>query len=168
MEYLFEKIKQIPYHQYDSQTMFLIRGYTIAAINSNTNVSCANTSSRDTFKNKKRKWYGLETFWNLIQDQTEAAPDVSFQAQSSLIDFLAWPLCHLQRYQFYRHNNSVRHTYMELCVDNLRDCKSVPQSLRLLCRIIGIITIAEIVSLLSPRNLPRKTAKGPGQCVLSD
>ncbi len=39
LDYLFEKIKAIPYSRYDEPTITLVRGFTIGAINANLQVS---------------------------------------------------------------------------------------------------------------------------------
>lgn len=113
IEYVFEKIRKIPYSDYDLHILYLVRQMTVSAINLNLN-------------EKKKKWYGLEIFWDLIQEETNATSDVIFQAQTNLYEFLQWELCHPQRV-----------TFMEKCINNLNQHKSVSSSLRTLQRIIS-------------------------------
>lgn len=123
LDYLFEeKIRKILYSSYDYQTLYLVRMISIPAINAN-------------LTSKKKKWYGLDIFWDLFQDSNHSlvASDVSNQALSFLFDFLHWGNCYSQRVPF-----------MERCIENIKNHDSVPQTLTILSRIIS--TYPETIS----------------------
>jgi len=64
--------------------------------------------------------------WELIQDSAPVPIDINLQALTFLCEFLVWPPCHMFRQQF-----------MEYAIKNLTKSYSVPQSLKVLGKIIG-------------------------------
>ena len=103
IEYLYKKIQAIPFESYDLQTLQLIRRVAASGVN------CQHHLSDD-----KKKWFGLDLFWELILDSNPVHPDVHLHGLSTLYDFLNWPPCYSQRIpfifrclQFIKQNNSV-------------------------------------------------------------
>jgi ubiquitin carboxyl-terminal hydrolase 34 len=113
MEYLFEKIKQIPVNEYTLNTLSLINELVSASIQSSGNVGA------------KRFW-GLDFLWSLAQDDAKTSVEVANKALNCLQEFMKYPVCYPQRSH-----------YISLCLQNLREGKSVTQSLQLLTKIFG-------------------------------
>eukprot|EP01103_Thecamoeba_quadrilineata_P011019 TRINITY_DN2539_c0_g1_i2.p1 TRINITY_DN2539_c0_g1~~TRINITY_DN2539_c0_g1_i2.p1 ORF type:complete len:2405 (-),score=378.30 TRINITY_DN2539_c0_g1_i2:956-7465(-) len=112
IDYLFERIQAISYENYNANLLALVRNFSLPAIRANA-------------KSKNRKWYGLKIFFDLMQDETNISFDLTQQALTNMIEFLHWPECYLKRAD-----------YIKLCIDNLKNNKSVPQSLKLLFKIM--------------------------------
>ncbi|PRP88236.1 ubiquitin domain-containing protein [Planoprotostelium fungivorum] len=108
-DYLFQKLKTVPFHQYDSHTVTLARILALHLVQIQSN------------RKPKQCWDGLYLLWDIIQDQSEASPEVQSFSLSWLQNLLQQECCHLQRVPF-----------MELCLSNLSQSQSVPRSLQLL------------------------------------
>ena len=54
LDYLFEKIKSLPYASYDFQILTLVRIFTFHAITANTNVRTCNLNSLKVFRLRRR------------------------------------------------------------------------------------------------------------------
>eukprot|EP01119_Soliformovum_irregulare_P014939 TRINITY_DN4142_c0_g1_i2.p1 TRINITY_DN4142_c0_g1~~TRINITY_DN4142_c0_g1_i2.p1 ORF type:complete len:2758 (-),score=812.11 TRINITY_DN4142_c0_g1_i2:29-8302(-) len=113
IDYLFEKFKAIPYSQYDMQTIVMVRSFSVTGIN-------------QTSFPMKKGWYGLPIFWALIQENAGVPTDIAMFANNTLWEFLNWPPCHAER-----------STYLEKCVENIRNGDSVILTQQLMNKIIG-------------------------------
>eukprot|EP01127_Copromyxa_protea_P022514 TRINITY_DN8090_c0_g1_i1.p1 TRINITY_DN8090_c0_g1~~TRINITY_DN8090_c0_g1_i1.p1 ORF type:complete len:2714 (-),score=433.50 TRINITY_DN8090_c0_g1_i1:44-7879(-) len=112
LDELFKKITSLPTHYYESQELIrLIIQVTERAM------AWITTDETPT--------YGLDLFWNGVQDGANFSFMVSSAMLSSLVDLLGHSSCKLQRVPF-----ALR------CVENLRRSVSVPQSLHVLRSII--------------------------------
>ena len=100
----------IPLAEYTMQTLHLLRGFAVHALQSPHNPQ------------KARRWYGLDVLWKLTQQAASA--DLRTMATNMLGDLLCWPQCFAQR-----------PAYLENCVGQLRLGEHVPQALRLCQRI---------------------------------
>lgn len=118
LNYLFEKIDTLPPHYFESHELI----HLIAQV---TESCMRRMSSYD----QERNTYGLELFWNGIQDNSGFSYIVSGSMLNSLVELLGQPFCKLQRVPF-----ALR------CIENLRQSTSVCQSLVVLRQIIGMTT----------------------------
>lgn len=114
VEYLFQKIKTIPYASYDTHTFSLIQAISVRGIN-----LCFNLPEGE------KKWYGVDIWWEIIQDETDVPPATATEAFRFLETFLTWVYCH-----------ELRPKYIGLCMQNLKEGKSVPFSLKLLQKLL--------------------------------
>ena len=114
LEELYAHICTVPFAEYAMHTLVLLRGFSIAAISSPHNPM------------KGKHWFGLEEFWQLMQDATPVSNEIRGTASSTLGDLLTWPHCAAQRGIF-----------LQRCVQQLREGSSVPQALRLCCKVLG-------------------------------
>lgn len=92
-------------------------------------------------ENEKR-WYGIDIMWEIIKDETDVPAATAAEAFRFLETFLTWLYCH-----------ELRPKYITLCMQNLKEGKSVPYSLKLLQKLIGItdfVYIVALVFLISP------------------
>ena len=112
LDALYAHIQSVPHADYTSHTLILLRGFAVSALQSVHNPL------------KARRWYGLEEFWQLMQQTSPVSPDLRQMAASFLSDLLGWQQCYPQRAQ-----------YLERCVAQLRQGTSVPQALRLCQRV---------------------------------
>lgn len=72
-----------------------------------------------------RLWFGLDLFWDIIQDGSEY-PQAVISAAADLFGHLViWKSCKV-----------VRVTFIEKCMDNVANARSVPQSLRIMKELI--------------------------------
>jgi hypothetical protein len=74
----------------------------------------------------EKKWYGVDIWWEIIQDETDVPPATATEAFRFLETFLTWVYCH-----------ELRPKYIGLCMQNLKEGKSVPFSLKLLQKLLG-------------------------------
>jgi len=116
MEYLFGKLSEIPFHQYDVITVGLAKSLTQHAIEIE---ASSNTKPR-------KCWFGLDLFWDIIQDESTASAEVQTAVMATLVQFLSWEECYLQRVPI-----------MEKVLHNLSQSKSVPRSLHILDNILN-------------------------------
>lgn len=115
---VYNHIKAIPFGNYTYFVMEFVVAFCTTA-NLNPNVS----------KLKKRKWYGLTIFWQFIQDDLAACPDLYKLAYNALHKQLSHPNASLTRVE-----------YVEMCIDNLTKSYSVPQSLQLAIELLLLET----------------------------
>ncbi|KAL6065920.1 USP domain-containing protein [Balamuthia mandrillaris] len=109
IDHIFDRIKETKLKNYDSETLTLVHDFTILGIK-------ANTSG-------KKNWYGMETLWKLLQD--DAKVSLADQAFDHLSELLKMEIC-----------APIRSHYTERCAENLLKKTSVPQSLKLMIKII--------------------------------
>ena len=114
LEDLYDHICTVPFPEYTSHTLALLRGFAIAAIASPHNPV------------KSKRWFGLEEFWQLMQDATPVSVELRVTASNFLGDLLTWQHCAAQRGIF-----------LQRCVQQVREGSSVPQALRLCCKVLG-------------------------------
>jgi len=114
LDVLYSRIRSISHAEYTQHTVTLLRGFSVSALQSPHNPQ------------KARRWYGLEDFWQLMQQGTHASHEVRATALQMLGDMLVWPTCAAQRT-----------VYLERCVMQLRAGESVAQALRLCQRVVG-------------------------------
>ena len=114
LDALYSRIRSISHAVYTQHTVNLLRGFSVCALQSPHNPQ------------KARRWYGLEDFWQLMQQGTHASHEVRATALQILGDMLVWPTCATQRT-----------VYLERCVMQLRAGESVAQALRLCQRVVG-------------------------------
>ena len=112
LDALYQHIRSVPFAEYTSHTIILLRGFAVSALQSSHNPP------------KTRCWYALDEFWQLMQSASKVSVDLRQMAATMLSDLLSWPPCFPQRAQ-----------YLERCVMQLRDGASVPQVLRLCQRV---------------------------------
>jgi len=122
LDYLFEKVASVPFTAYDQPTFLLTHSLTSQGLYLNQN-------------EKDKKWYGLDLWWKIIQDDAEVSSEAVGTAFEYLTGFLGWVYGHEQRLP-----------YVQLCLDNLQKGTAVPLSLRLLVKIL--------------ESYPAKTEKG--------
>lgn len=77
----------------------------------------------------EKKWYGIDIMWQIIQDETDVPPATAAEAFRFLETFLTWLYCH-----------ELRPKYIGYCIQNLKQGKSVPFSLKLLQKLIGSLS----------------------------
>jgi hypothetical protein len=78
--------------------------------------------------------------WEIIQDETDVPASTALEAFRFLETFLTWLYCH-----------ELRPKYVGLCMQNLKEGKSVPFSLKLLQKLIGT-QIFNIIILMNNNN----------------
>ena len=89
------------------------------------------------------EWFGIGMMWDLLQD--DAAPSLSDE-NSFLIN------THLVRMLVSDHLDLVRVLFIEKCVENLKQMRTVPTSLFLMMSMISaLLTCPQVVLSLSPR-----------------
>lgn len=118
IDFLFDKLKQINYNEYNSNLLFLVRELTVSGI-----------QKYSPCPEDEKKWYGIDIYWEITQDESEAAIEVKHQAHLFLFNFLVWDLCHSQKLRF-----------VKLSVDNVKSNRSVLSSLRIIQELIYTIS----------------------------
>jgi hypothetical protein len=98
------------------------------------------TDDCNRLQENEKKWYGIDLWWEIIQDETDVPPATATEAFRFLETFLTWLYCH-----------ELRPKYIGLCMQNLKEGKSVPFSLKLLQKLIGIHLIPAPLNLVRPR-----------------
>ena len=111
LDALYSHIRSVPHAEYTQQTVTLLRGFSVCALQSPCNAP------------KSRRWYGLEEFWQLMQS-SQVSHDLRMHCLGVLGEMLTWQHCAAQRAIF-----------LERCVGQLRTGEAVPQALRLCQRI---------------------------------
>jgi len=133
-EYLFLKIRDLPSTRYDLGTLLMVFNFVTQNLKAAKEEAARVTTSDGQPAAKKAKTEdspleeyhgGQKLFWLLIQEDSKAAKDVQDRA-----------LLNLQYMLTFLHGQAYRETYASLCVQNLKDGKSVAPALTLLRFII--------------------------------
>jgi len=98
-----------------------------------------NCSKNDAIPKSNKKWLGLELLWKLIQDETDVPVAVSKKSFENMLALLALQDSVSQRYINLGQRactNLIRQIYMDHCMNNINQGKSVPQSIELLQKIL--------------------------------
>lgn len=105
LDLLFSRIQAVDLADYREVLLDFLKAFTSSAV-----------ISRQ--EKPSDKFYGVSIFWRLIQDGVEVSPLVSTKAQAILVDLLShWSFM----------NEKMK--YIEKCMIQLREGKSVPQAL---------------------------------------
>lgn len=83
------------------------------------------TPSGDVAAPNKESFFFLPLIWNFMQDDAKVSPGIAEQALQSMIYLLQQPFC-----------NSIRLQYLYLCMQNIKQLKSIYQSISLSHQII--------------------------------
>lgn len=113
LDSLFTRITAVPFAEYTDFVLSFIKNFTINAVK----------GQRD----QVTKWYGLDLFWQMFQDDVKVSPAIATQSASMLKDLL-------EQNTF----ESQRAVYLEKCMVGLREGKSVIQCLRVAKTIINM------------------------------
>ena len=117
LDFIFFKIKALEISSFSELTLNFLKGFTFNAI---TRVQTENISDSVS------GWFGLEMFWDFIQDSCPVSIDVTEFSFLALTESLSSDSCASQRI-----------VYIMKCMDNLEKGLSVVQSLRLTMEIIS-------------------------------
>ena len=84
LDTLYEHIRSVPHAEYTQQTIILLRGFSVSALQS-------------VYNTAPRRWYGLEELWLLMQTTSGVSTDLRGHAADILSEMLAWQQCATQR-----------------------------------------------------------------------
>lgn len=105
LDALYTRIAEKPFSGYLDYDLTFVKHFTVNAVNAH---------------RSENKWYGLNLFWEIIQDEAKVGDDIAEMSMTILKDLLhSQPMFHSQRL-----------LYLEKCMDNLRDGCSTAQSLK--------------------------------------
>jgi hypothetical protein len=108
-DYIFAKVNAaLPLSDYTPSYLQMVRDVSIHGIN-----HCLRLPSQE------KKWYGVDTFWLLLQEEVRCSAEVKASADSNLTNFLAWLPCFERRFH-----------YLRLCLDKIRAGRSLVHALR--------------------------------------
>jgi hypothetical protein len=113
LDSLFTRITAVPFADYTDFVLSFIKNFTINAVKGQ--------------KETVTKWYGLDLFWQMFQDDVKVSPAIATQSASMLKDLLEQNTFETQRA-----------VYLEKCMIGLREGKSVIQCLRVAKTIISM------------------------------
>jgi ubiquitin carboxyl-terminal hydrolase 9/24 len=143
LDSVYTRIRKIPLSNYSDFVVEFVASFSSAA-----NMNVLNNK---TNKSKAFKWYGVDIFWDLIQDKTGASRLLFSQAYQALVNELKKPQL-----------SSQRQVFIKDCVDNVKKNVCVPQSL---CLIQDLIKLYEDKDIDEKKD-PKAKAKSLG--VLKD
>jgi len=127
---LFQRLLAIPYTDYSDFVLSFIKAFTINAVKA--------TQGKD-------EWFGLNIFWNLIQDEAKADATIAAHSLVLLKEMLENPMFESQRF-----------VYLEKCVEGIRNGRSTLQCYRLAKLIISMFPPANKQQALTYTELIHK------------
>ena len=114
LDELYTRIQSVQFSDYTTHTLSLLRGFSVSAIPSPQNPP------------KGKRWYGIDELWQLMQEGSPVSVELRRMASNVLGDMLTWQPCATQR-----------QAMLVRCVRQLQLGSSVPQTLRLCCKLLS-------------------------------